>query len=270
MATFLFAWNPKKWEWKESELTDKILQVAQKGLADYSWSCGNRRHLPIGSRCFLIRLGQEPRGIVGSGRTTSHPSFGSHWDQDLRREGKEALFVDLRFDFLSKVPLISWNELNDPPFSKFSWGIQASGVKLPESVANVLEGIWKPRTRGDYPITPDEVSSDSEFPEGGRNTISVNAYERDLRARAACIALFGFNCFVCDLLLEDRYGTIAAGFIHVHHITRLSKVVTGYKVNPKKDLRPICPNCHAIIHRRKPPLSIKEARRMIKHLGSIM
>lgn len=215
-------------------------------------------------RFFLIRLGKEPRGIVGSGLTISEPAFGRHWDLELQRRGKEALYVELRFDFLSKEPLVSWEELREPPLSGVSWGIQASGVLLRDSVAHPLDELWARRTAGDDPIFPEEISSRASFPERTKKQISVNAYERNPQARAACIAHFGLQCSVCDILLEECYGPIAAGFIHVHHVTLLSKVTPGYRVNPKKDLRPVCPNCHAVIHRRVPPLSIEEARNLIR------
>jgi 5-methylcytosine-specific restriction enzyme A len=264
MATFLFAWNPKKWDWKEADLTEMILKVAARGVVDDSWSCGNRKNLSPGSRFFLIRLGKEPRGIVGSGLTISEPAFARHWDPEFAGRGKKALYVDLKFDFLSKEPLVSWEELLEPPFSGMSWGIQASGVLLPDSVAHGLEALWKRRTAGDDPVLPEEISSGASFPEGTKKQISVNAYERNPQARAACIAHFGLQCSVCDTLLEESYGPIAAGFIHVHHVTLLSKVTPGYRVNPKKDLRPVCPNCHAVIHRRVPPLSIEQARNLIR------
>ena len=241
-----------------------ILQVAATGFAQDSWSCGNRKDLPIRSRFFLIRLGQEPRGIVGSGETLTEPAFGPHWDPKLKRQGKKALYVELKFDFLSKEPLVTRDELQEPPYSGISWGIQASGVLLPATVADALEQLWARRTAGNDPVLPDELSSNQSFPEGTQKTVLVNAYERNPQARAACIAHFGLHCAVCDTLLEERYGAIAAGFIHVHHVKPLSKVTPGYRVNPKKDLRPVCPNCHAVIHRRVPPLSIKDARHLIR------
>lgn len=264
MATFLFAWNPKKWDWKEGELTKRVLKVAATGSAEDSWSCGNRKDLPVGSRFFLIRLGKEPKGIVGSGQTTSDPQPGPHWDAALERQGKEALYVDLKFDFLSKEPLIRWDELQKSPYSNVSWGIQASGVLLPDSVADDLEKLWQRRTGGTDPILPEEVSPNEGYAEGAQKSVVLNAYERNPQARAACIAYFGLRCSVCDLLLEERYGSIAAGFIHVHHIVPLSKVGPDYRVNSKKDLRPVCPNCHAVIHRRQPPLSVAEARRLVR------
>jgi 5-methylcytosine-specific restriction enzyme A len=264
MATFLFSWNPRKWKWKESELTKQVLKVERTGSAEDSWSCGNRKDLPVGSRFFLIRLGEEPKGIVGSGQTTSHPSLRPHWDDARRRRGKKALSVDIKFDFLSKQPLITWNELQKSPYSSVSWGIQASGVRLRESITGKVEQLWARRTGGNDIILPEEVPPDEHYAEGAKKRVSVNAYERKPQARAACIAHFGFRCSMCDLLLEDRYGSIAAEFIHVHHIIPLSKVKADYRVDPKKDLRPVCPNCHAVIHRHKPPLSMAEARRLVR------
>lgn len=264
MATFLFAWNPKKWDWREGELTKQVLKIAATGSAEDSWSCGNRKDLPVGSRFFLIRLAKEPKGIVGSGQTTSDPELGPHWDAVLKRQGKEALYIDLKFDFLSKEPLITWDELRKSPYSNISWGIQASGVLLPDAVAAELEKLWHRRTGGADPILPEELPQNESYPEGATKSVLVNAYERNPQARAACIAHFGLRCSVCDLLLEESYGSIAAGFIHVHHNVPLAETGPNYRVNPKKDLRPVCPNCHAIIHRRKPPLSVAEARRLIR------
>src|SRR5262245_21107838 len=157
MSTFLFAWNPKKWDWKEGDLMEKILTVAATGSAEDSWSCGNRKELPVGSRFFLIRLGKDPKGIVGSGLTTTDPELRPHWDPALRRQGKEALYVYLKFDFLSKEPLITWGELQNSPFSNVRWGVQASGVLLPESITEEFEQLWARRTGGTDPILPEEL-----------------------------------------------------------------------------------------------------------------
>jgi 5-methylcytosine-specific restriction protein A len=61
---------------------------------------------------------------------------------------------------------------------------------------------------------------------------------------------------VCGLDFEERYGKLGKGFIHVHHIVEISKIGKKYKVDPKKDLRPVCPNCHAMLHRNFKVMSI--------------
>ncbi|HSX81067.1 MAG TPA: HNH endonuclease [Candidatus Saccharimonadia bacterium] len=54
-----------------------------------------------------------------------------------------------------------------------------------------------------------------------------------------------------------------AEFIHVHHCRPLSEIAGEYVVDPIEDLRPVCPNCHAVIHRRTPPFTIEEVRSML-------
>ncbi|WP_444659086.1 hypothetical protein ACRQV7_00760 [Caproiciproducens sp. R2] len=36
-----------------------------------------------------------------------------------------------------------------------------------------------------------------------------------------------------------------------------------YIVDPIEDLEPVCPNCHAMLHRTAPPLSIEELKKQI-------
>ncbi len=85
--------------------------------------------------------------------------------------------------------------------------------------------------------------------EGAKKQIFVNAYERNPNARVRCIEKFGYICQVCELNFEQKYGEIGREFIHVHHKVALSKIGKDYIVDPLVDLIPLCPNCHAMIHR---------------------
>jgi predicted HNH restriction endonuclease len=78
----------------------------------------------------------------------------------------------------------------------------------------------------------------------------VNAYERNQEARRRCIERYGARCVVCGLDFGEVYGEVAEGLIHVHHLKPISEVGEGYVVDPVEDLRPVCPNCHAVIHLR--------------------
>jgi 5-methylcytosine-specific restriction enzyme A len=138
--------------------------------------------------------------------------------------------------------------------------LQGSGVELPPAAAAVLEELWANRTDTVLFRSPDELPSDGSFPEGSVVRAEVNRYERDARARAACLAHWGPRCSVCGLNFEECYGAIGRGFIHVHHLRELSSVGADYRVDPISDLRPVCPNCHAMLHRRRPALSIDELR----------
>jgi predicted HNH restriction endonuclease len=61
----------------------------------------------------------------------------------------------------------------------------------------------------------------------------------------------------------DVYGEDAAGFIQVHHLVPLSRIGRAYRVDPVQDLRPICANCHAVVHLGGITRSIEEVRKML-------
>ena len=133
----------------------------------------------------------------------------------------------------------------------------------PELLPRTLRRVGREWYASDGAISgmlPEEVTRTSTFPEGASVTVSINAYERSSAARDACLAHHGCRCAVCDLSFEEVYGEIGRGYIHVHHIVPLSEVGEGYEVDPIADLVPVCPNCHAMIHRPTPVLSVERLR----------
>jgi 5-methylcytosine-specific restriction protein A len=111
-------------------------------------------------------------------------------------------------------------------------------------------------------LYPEQVSDDNYY-EGLKKTITVNSYERDNNAREKCIEIFGAKCVICDLEFQNMYGEIGLGFIHIHHLTPLSEIKTEYTVVPQDDLRPVCPNCHSMLHRKNPPYTIEEMKEIV-------
>jgi 5-methylcytosine-specific restriction protein A len=104
----------------------------------------------------------------------------------------------------------------------------------------------------------EEVPEAEDYVEGATKKIFVNYYERNPQARKKCIEHYGIKCVACGFDFELAYGEAGKGFIHVHHVVPLSEVRTSYVVNPIEDLRPVCANCHAVIHRTLPALTIAE------------
>lgn len=113
-------------------------------------------------------------------------------------------------------------------------------------------------------LLPEEISETEGFYEGARKQISVNTYERDRTARDKCLQHYDTRCVVCGKDMSEIYGPEAEGLIHVHHLKPLSEIKKGYQVNPIADLRPVCPNCHAVIHRRRPPYKIEEVKDLLE------
>ncbi len=109
---------------------------------------------------------------------------------------------------------------------------------------------------------PDEIKNTALLYEGTMRTVKVNAYERSSSARGKCIEHYGSLCGVCEFDFKGFYGKIGDGFIHIHHLVELSAIKKKYKINPIKDLRPVCPNCHAMLHKNTPPYTIKQLKKM--------
>lgn len=117
-------------------------------------------------------------------------------------------------------------------------------------------------------IYPDDLDEPEALFEGVKKTIFVNSYERNPLARARCIEKYGAKCVVCGFDFGKKYGDIGLGFIHVHHLKQLADIKQGYEIHPIKDLRPVCPNCHAMLHKKKPPYTIEELKLKLCNNGN--
>ena len=99
--------------------------------------------------------------------------------------------------------------------------------------------------------------------EGAKKKIIVNSYERNNKARRLCIKYYGVKCQVCNFDFEKTYGEIGKKFIHIHHLVKISDIKEEYMIDPIEDLRPVCPNCHAMLHKKEPPFTIEELKGML-------
>lgn len=113
-------------------------------------------------------------------------------------------------------------------------------------------------------IYADEVDDNVEYAEGKTKRILVNSYERNVIARKKCIEHFGVICQVCGFDFEKKYGEIGKEFIHVHHKVDISTIGDEYSVDPINDLIPVCPNCHSMLHKKKPAYLIEELKQIMK------
>ena len=95
-----------------------------------------------------------------------------------------------------------------------------------------------------------ENEIDKSYTEGANEQRIINSKKRSREARNACIKIYGLSCFVCGFNFLDSYGDIGNEYIHVHHINPLFLRDKEYEINPEKDLIPVCPNCHAMLHRK--------------------
>jgi putative restriction endonuclease len=140
------------------------------------------------------------------------------------------------------------------PGSEWLWTMRPQVARALEQMGWV-ENVTLSRT--------DEVPPRVRLVEGSVCRFSVSAYDRNRIARAKCVEHYGPTCVVCGFNFGDIYGPLAEGFIHVHHIRPLSDIGVEYEVDPITDLRPVCPNCHAVIHLGGYTRSIEEVQQLM-------
>ncbi len=268
MPTYLMTWNPKRWNW--TDLEDLAEQIRADKHVKEVWSSGVTKSIVEGDRIFLIRLGLPPKGIIASGWAISDVREGPHWDRRLFLQGRQALYVDIDLDVLlnpETEDILPRVELNKGVLADMHWDSQSSGVRIPDHIARELEKKWSQflitRTNSYSMIAEEDLANPSTFFEGLSRSVSLNIYERNPEAREECLRHYGYDCFVCGFNFKKAFGKAGDRFIHVHHLRPLSDIGKKYRLNPIQDLRPVCPNCHAMIHRRKPAYTIEELRKLL-------
>ena len=262
MAVFLLTWNPTKWIISDDVWTEGVQSIAAGAVAEEPWSIGQRNSgIHPGDIVLLVRVAKD-RGIVASGRAVSVAYTALHWDSVKEANNELANYVRVEWDaqveianrlpteeLLQEFPEVAWNNL------------MGSGVRVADEVADQLVEYWFKHAGIEPDNFPDEVTT---YVEGGTKSVLVNRYERNPAARRACLDEFGAVCAVCGFNGEESFGEAGAGLIHVHHKIEISEVGQEYEVDPLRDLVPVCPNCHAMIHRRRPAYSIEEVQSLLR------
>lgn len=273
MGAYILTWKPKNSD-IENRYT-KIYQNYLDGVAEL-WARGTRKNYREGELVFLLRqkpdrsLGKKGDGypgLIGYGYDqSSEPVLAQHWDPD---EDGQLDYVTVKFEYLQKpqeayadIPLKELENI-DPIFK----GRRGSGAELDDDLTAHVLGLIKAKKGFEEFIGADEITDTTHLTEGAVKTITVNAYERNPKARQKCIEHWGSNCSVCGFNFKSYYRELGEGFIHVHHLKPIAKVGEEYKVDPVNDLRPVCPNCHSMLHRKKELLSIEELKNLIEGNG---
>ena len=98
------------------------------------------------------------------------------------------------------------------------------------------------------------------FDEGYKDQIIAEVAKRDLRLVKLAKEHHGTQCLVCEMTFEDIYGEHGKGFIEVHH---LNPMANGQRKSKVEDLRPVCSNCHRMLHKGDRLLSIEELKAIV-------
>lgn len=142
------------------------------------------------------------------------------------------------------------------------------------SIGHYFNGVRTPHPhqveepiKTDEQLAEDEIvieDEESAFPEGKEKFRQHRHLERDgkivQKAKAQRLAIDGkLECEVCRLDFAHRYGERGRGFIEAHHKVPVSQL-DGKKRTKVADLSLVCSNCHRMLHRGQPLLSIEQLR----------
>ena len=113
---------------------------------------------------------------------------------------------------------------------------------------------------------------EEEAEEGAILTRTHRARERSgklsQKKKASVLKEFGkLACEVCGFDFSLSYGERGNGFIECHHVKPVSELTPGSKTK-LNDLVLVCSNCHRMIHRQRPWLSVDALRLLIQNSSS--
>jgi len=156
---------------------------------------------------------------------------------------------------------------------EFPFFVSISSREFVPQLAKLLAAVAYPLSeskRKNAVIKSSQVDfrNDDPFIEGACTQLSHTAYKRAIGARLACIAYYGASCSICGFNFETTYGKIGCGYIHVHHIKPISDFDREHEVDPIRDLRPVCPNCHAMLYHNSTP-SCEDLKQKIKNSSAV-
>ena len=240
--TWIFQWNPKVWG------GDEFLHDKSPGDSS-DWSVNQyRAEVATGDRMLFWRAGKDS-GIYAIATIVGRPFERAPEDQ-VNPNAQSEWAVNFRFDELLDPPVLKTELLAHPTLKELRVIRFPNATNFPVD-SDQWEALEQLLCKTRQTLA-DEVDGSRGFLEGAVKRITVDARERSGQARSDCINHHGTTCVVCDFSFGDAYGEHGEGFIHVHHLVDLALADGETETDGIRDLRPVCPNCHAMLHKGTP------------------
>ncbi|MBD1544535.1 restriction endonuclease [Arthrobacter sp. IA7] len=257
MVAVLLGWNPGVGDtWPGySRVADEL---GAAGVHRRAWTVVIGAEPAPGTDAWLLLHGKTGSGLIGHGVIASAPYLAG-----------AAPCVDVDFDVLLPLGDQIAVDLLAARAPLTDWAAAATNAcqPVPEEQARAIRELWAECRPADEidPVLP----VPGTLPQDALARVCVNRYERNPHARRICLAHHGTSCAACGFSFEAAYGPEGEGFIHVHHLVPAAQLGPGYELDPLGDLVPLCPNCHAMAHRRRIPYTVAELRAMRSRAGYI-
>lgn len=264
MNYYIYIWNPDKWKWLDQ--VEAICKVNNEEYYSQVWSSQNLQKIKKGDIFFLLQTGEKNKGIIGLGVIDGIAKNLPVWEDIRAKKGETEDKAILSFKVLSDTPILSRDELLEkyPNPTNSKWIIQTNGQQCQNELAELLLKSIE-RIIGNITEDTAHVSGEKYYADGKTRKVTVTTYDRNPKAREACLTEYGYICSICNFDFYQNYGVLGRNFIEVHHLNQLADVAVEHEIDPKKDLRPVCSNCHRMLHRKRPAYSIEELKEIIKN-----
>lgn len=180
---WLVTYNKDKWFW--DGFTEKCEGTKTGQTYVESWACASKKP-QIGDEVFLIKLGEQPRGIIGHGMVARGIYEKDHFDTVKAAKGKKEKAIDVSFDWLinyDKETIISQDEL-EAKCPAQHWSPQSSGIEIKPEALSVLRELWKE--------TIHTEATDDWWP-------SLDEYDPDITAQEY------HDCFINETIVKHTW-----------------------------------------------------------------
>lgn len=224
------------------------------------------KDMELGDLVFL-HVGQQDKskksGVYAWGEIVKKPYTLRNSPQDYCNN---KLTVDVKILYITyNEPLLN-HEQSKKIFTQFRTVHKLNDNSISTLLSYIRDKIYDYNGEVFY---ADEIDEGDTLIEGAKKQIVVNAYERNVKARNECIEYYKkinngqVKCEICGFNFGDIYGNQFRDKINIHHIVEIAQIGQEYIINPKEDLIPVCPNCHYILHCKKPAYKPEEVKRML-------
>lgn len=170
IATWLLTWNPDVWNWSTLQ-GDREKTRAGKAVT-LPWRCVSTAPRE-GDHVYLMRLGVEPKGVVGVG-TVSHASYDApHYDPAKAAAGEMIRRIDVDFSDIRDVvsdPILELEALQREAPEQ-TWTPQSSGTEIKQKAARTVAHLWSALG---VPKEPSEAAKEERLDRRADTTEPVN------------------------------------------------------------------------------------------------
>ncbi|QJW89366.1 restriction endonuclease [Spirosoma taeanense] len=233
------------------------------------------RQLEVGDVMLLIRT------TGGDGDIPALCRVRAYWREQLA-ELSHALWGSARFPyiFFFKTESISltWADLKEhvgyaPNFRPSGNVYRVRHDRLREfggieGYMNFITGRNRPTSySSSLPIGYVSEPIEDDYQEGERLIRESSYFQRNPQLVRQAKKLYGNSCQVCGFNFENKYGEIGANYIECHHLNPLSERenTSANLVTNVADVRVVCSNCHRMLHRQRPALTIEELKLRLRY-----